>query len=100
MSLSYKQFDETDLAELRKICAPERVIPGAGISEDYCHDELSGTFSRPDALVKAMSAEEVSAIMKYRLGEPDSGHAARPRGPGWSAARSRCSAASWSTSPA
>ena len=65
MSLSYKQFDETDLAELRKICAPERVIPGAGISEDYCHDELSGTFSRPDALVKAMSAEEVSAIMKY-----------------------------------
>ena len=65
MSLSYKQFDETDLAELRKICAPERVIPGAEISEDYCHDELSGTFSRPDALVKAMSAEEVSAIMKY-----------------------------------
>lgn len=65
MSLSYKQFDETDLAELRKICAPERVIPGAGISEDYCHDELSGTFSRPDVLVKAMSAEEVSAIMKY-----------------------------------
>ena len=64
MSLSYKQFDETDLAELRKICAPERVIPGAGISEDYCHDELSGTFSRPDVLVKAMSAEEVSAIMK------------------------------------
>ena len=95
MSLSYKQFDETDLAELRKICAPERVIPGAGISEDYCHDELSGTFSRPDALVKAMSAEEVSAIMRTGF---RSRRAAR--GPGWSAARSRCSAASWSTSPA
>lgn len=99
MSLSYKQFDETDLAELRKICAPERVIPGAGISEDYCHDELSGTFSRPDALVKAMSAEEVSAIMKYASANGFRSRRAA-RGPGWSAARSRCSAASWSTSPA
>ncbi|MBS1371436.1 MAG: FAD-binding oxidoreductase [Lentisphaeria bacterium] len=65
MSLSYKKFDAGDLAELRKICSPERVIPGAEVSEDFCHDELSGTFHRPDALVKAASAGEVSAIMKY-----------------------------------
>ncbi|MDR0931896.1 MAG: FAD-binding oxidoreductase [Victivallales bacterium] len=65
MSASYKKFNSDDLAELRKICSPDRVIPGAEVSEDFCHDELSGTFHRPDVLIKVASAEEVSAIMKY-----------------------------------
>ncbi len=65
MSASYKKFDAADLAYLKTICAPERVIPGCEVNDDYCHDELSGCHSRPDVLVKAMSAAEVSAIMKY-----------------------------------
>lgn len=34
-------------------------------NEEYSHDELSGTSSYPDVVVKAKSAEEIAAIMKY-----------------------------------
>ena len=61
----YKTLDAADLDFLRSVCAPERVIPGPSVGEDFCHDELSGTRHRPDVLVKAASAQEVSAIMKY-----------------------------------
>ena len=65
MAHSYKTFAAEDLAALQAICGMERVIPGDQIGEDYTHDELSGTHSRPDVLVKAISTEEVSAVMKY-----------------------------------
>ena len=65
MPAPYKTFTDADLNALRAICGTERVIPAAEIGEDYCHDELSGVHSRPDVLIKAMSAEEVSAVMKY-----------------------------------
>lgn len=65
MPAPYKTFTNDDLNALRAICGNERVIPRDEIGEDYCHDELSGVKSRPDVLIKAMSAEEVSAIMKY-----------------------------------
>lgn len=65
MPAPYKTFTDADLDALRAICGTERVIPAAEIGEDYCHDELSGVHSRPDVLIKAMSAEEVSAVMKY-----------------------------------
>lgn len=42
-----------------------RVFFGENIIEEYSHDELGGTYSRPDAVVKAISAEEISAICKY-----------------------------------
>ncbi|MBR6373730.1 MAG: FAD-binding oxidoreductase [Victivallales bacterium] len=61
----YKTIDEADIEYLRSICAPERVIPGPAVGDDYCHDELSGIRRRPDVLVKAASTQEVSAIMKY-----------------------------------
>ncbi len=61
----YKTIDEADIEYLRSICAPERVIPGPEVGDDYCHDELSGIRRRPDVLVKAASTQEVSAIMKY-----------------------------------
>ena len=50
---------------LLKLVGAERVAFGAAIGEDYCHDELGGTFARPDAHVKVTSTEEVSAIMKW-----------------------------------
>ncbi len=65
MGAPYKTFDAADLEALRKIVPEERVIPGREVGEDYCHDELAGIRKRPDVLIKAMSAEEVSAVMKY-----------------------------------
>ncbi|MBQ5649639.1 MAG: FAD-binding oxidoreductase [Clostridia bacterium] len=35
------------------------------IIEEYSHDELGGTYSKPDAVVKAISADEISAVCKY-----------------------------------
>ena len=61
----YKKFDENDLAFLRSVCSPERVAAGSAISQDYYHDELGGIKRAPDALVKVLSTEEVSRIMKY-----------------------------------
>ena len=65
MAAPYKTFTADDLAALRNICGETRVIARNEIGDDFCHDELSGTRSRPDCLVKAMSTAEVSAVMKY-----------------------------------
>ena len=63
--MSYRKFDETDLAALRAICGDERVTARDDIGEDFCHDELGGTFSRPDARVQVLSTEEISAVMRH-----------------------------------
>ena len=64
--MSYKKFDEADLAVIKDIINdPERVLYKDQINEEYSHDELSGTSSYPDVVVKAVSAEEISQIMKY-----------------------------------
>lgn len=65
MAQPYSKFTEEDLAALRAICGEERVIPRDRIGEDYSHDELSGIRSFPDVLVRALSAEEVSKVLKY-----------------------------------
>ena len=65
MAEPYKTIDEADLAYFRSVAAEERVIPGERVGEDYCHDELAGIRKRPEVLIKAASAEEVSAILKY-----------------------------------
>lgn len=43
----------------------ERVLFKSEINEEYCHDELGGTHSAPDLVVKVLSAEEVSKIAAY-----------------------------------
>ena len=63
--MTYKTLDSKDIDFLISVCAKERVLCGDEISEDYCHDELAGIRKKPDALVKALSTSEVSAIMKY-----------------------------------
>jgi len=63
--MKYKAFDAADLAALRSICGEGRVTARDDIGEDFCHDELGGTFSRPDARVRVTSTAEISAVMKY-----------------------------------
>lgn len=64
--MSYKVFDERDLAFLHSVIADnERVLSGDAINEDYSHDELSGTTSYPSAVVRACTEKEISEILKY-----------------------------------
>ncbi len=61
----YKRMTAIDMERLKAITSPERVFTAGQISADYSHDELGGVSSMPEALVKVLSTEEVSAIMKY-----------------------------------
>ena len=61
----YKKMTSEDIAYLEKVSSSERVLTQGQIGEDYSHDELGGVSSMPEALVKVLSTEEVSAIMKY-----------------------------------
>ncbi|MDF2589415.1 MAG: 2-hydroxy-acid oxidase [Anaerocolumna sp.] len=64
--MTYKRLDQGDLDFINSIINdPERVLCGENINEEYSHDELSDTISFPDVVVKIMSTEEVSMIMKY-----------------------------------
>ncbi len=64
--MSYKAFDQNDLSFLRSlICDEKRIFTKDTMNEDYSHDELSGTTSYPDVVVKVLAAEEASEIMKY-----------------------------------
>ena len=64
--MNYKAFDQNDLSFLQSlICDDKRIFTKDTMNEDYSHDELSGTTSYPDVVVKVLSAEEVSEIMKF-----------------------------------
>lgn len=64
--MGYKKIDQEDIAYIKGIISDEeRILIGDFINEEYSHDELSGTSSYPDIVVKARSAEEISAVMKY-----------------------------------
>ena len=61
----YNQINEQDLAFLRSVVGDSRVLYGEEISPDYSHDELGGISRMPDVLVRVLSTEEISAIMKH-----------------------------------
>ncbi len=61
----YKSVTKEDTQRLRELCAPERVLAGEAISEDYSHDEMGGVRRMPDVLVRVISTEEVAAVMRY-----------------------------------
>ena len=63
--MSYKAFDDADLAFLKALCGEERVTARDAIGEDYCHDELGGAFARPDARVQVLAVDEISKVMRY-----------------------------------
>jgi len=76
----YKRVDQTDLSVLESIIADsERILYGTQINEEFSHDELSGTESYPDVVVKIRSAKEASQILKYANQEKI---AVTPRGAG------------------
>ena len=54
-----------DIEYLKTATAPDRVLTGDEIAEEYSHDELGGISARPDVLVRVRSAEEISAVMRY-----------------------------------
>lgn len=64
--MEYKKLDTEDIKYIEHVIKDkERILYGKEINEEYSHDELSDTASYPDVVVKVISTEEVSAIMKY-----------------------------------
>ncbi len=63
--MEYSKFNDEDLAFLIGICEQERVTAREAIGDDYCHDELGGTYARPDVHVKVRSTAEIASIMRY-----------------------------------
>ena len=64
--MNYKKLDQDDLKYINSVINDsERVLYGEDINEEYSHDELSDTKSYPDVVVKIMSTDEISQIMKY-----------------------------------
>ncbi len=61
----YKKLDKNDIEFLLSVVSSDRITVGSDISEDYSHDELGGISGAPEVLVKVLSTEEVSSIMKY-----------------------------------
>ena len=76
---AYKTIDAQDVAAIRAIVAPERVLYQDDINEEYSHDELSSEKSYPGVVARVTSTEEVASLMKYA-----SAHhiAVTPRGAG------------------
>ncbi len=62
---NFKRLDDIDLEVLAGIVPRERILWGDEINEEYSHDELSSEESYPDAVVRVLSAQEVSKIMVY-----------------------------------
>lgn len=64
--MKYKRIDTGDLEFLKNLIKDDqRVIHGSDIKEEYSHDELGDTANYPDVVVRALSTEEVSEVMKY-----------------------------------
>lgn len=63
--MDYKKVDEKDIEYLRTLVDADRILVGDEISEDYSHDELGTVANYPEVLMRVLSTEEVSAIMKY-----------------------------------
>ncbi|MDD3213964.1 MAG: FAD-binding oxidoreductase [Eubacteriales bacterium] len=75
----FKPVDAKDIAYLEELL-PGRVFTGEAISVDYDHDEMTeyGHF-RPDAVLQALSTEDVAAVLRYCNGR---NIAVTPRGAG------------------
>ena len=64
--MHYNSFEESDYAAVSALVGDKnRVLYSEEISEDYSHDELSGTRCMPDVVVKVVNTAEVSALLAY-----------------------------------
>ncbi len=70
MAFPYKKMTEADFDRIRSLTAPDRVLVGDAIPEDYFHDEMPeyGVF-QPELYVEVLNKEEISAIMAYAYAE-------------------------------
>ena len=60
----YGKLNSEHIARIVSITDESRVTVGKAISNDYFHDELGGISSAPDVVVKVLSTQEISEIMK------------------------------------
>ena len=60
----YNKVTLADVNALKKIVGESDVLFGEEISTDYAHDELGGIEKMPEVLVRVVSTEQVSEIMK------------------------------------
>jgi glycolate oxidase len=77
---SYRNVDEVVVSELRLIVGDARVLVDADVVEPYSHDETVGLRGQPEVVVRADSAEQVSAI--FRLAQRER-IPVTPRGAGY-----------------
>ena len=63
--MSYNKLTEADIKFFEEQFSKDRVTAGDQIGDDFCHDELGGTFARPDVRIQVISVEEISKIMRF-----------------------------------
>ena len=64
--MEYKEFSVEDYKNILDLISDnDRVLYGENINEDYSRDELGSVRVMPNVVVQALSAEEVSKVMKY-----------------------------------
>lgn len=65
--MNYKEVELKDYEYILSVAEndKERVFFRGEINEDYSHDELGGIKKMPDIVIQAISADEVSKVMKY-----------------------------------
>lgn len=62
----YSRVTPEHIADLQAIIQDDsRVLFGPTMNEDYAHDELGGIYSLPDVVIRPLSTNEVSSVMKY-----------------------------------
>ena len=61
----YNKINADDIALLKNLISDDRVLTGDEISSDYGHDELGGVERMPDVLIRVLTTEEVSLVMKH-----------------------------------
>lgn len=62
--MKYSKLESTDIDVLRGIFA-ERLLLGDEISSDFGHDEMGSVVAMPEALVQAVSRDEVVKLLRY-----------------------------------
>ena len=65
MQVEYKKIDIDDLVALRNIVSSSSVFTDAENLLDYSHDETEDFSFLPEVVVKPLTTEQVSAILKY-----------------------------------
>ncbi len=62
---TYKKMTQEDLNKISEFIPRERILWADEINEEYSHDELTVEHHYPELVVKALSTEDVSNVMKY-----------------------------------